>query len=146
VSKHVTALADASWTHWSRFEFLTVQIQNPASQASTQREDWDNTWRLSAGAEYDSLEKWVLRTGVAWDQSPVRTETRTPRIPDNDRWWLSFGGTYRWTDALSFDLGYTHIWVADARLNQTGATGDRLIGEYKDSSVDIVSFQANYRF
>ena len=146
LTKNIAGLADATFTRWSRFEVLTVQIQNAANQVISQPENWSNAWRYSAGLEYDSLEKWALRTGVAFDETPVSTAFRTPRVPDANRIWMSLGGTYRWNDTLSLDAGYTHIWIADARINQIGATGDSLIGTFKDSSIDIFSFQANIRF
>ncbi|MEQ8165311.1 MAG: outer membrane protein transport protein [Alphaproteobacteria bacterium] len=145
-SDKISVMADATWTHWSRFETLTVQIDNAASQEIVQPEDWDNTWRYSAGVEYDSLEQWALRAGVAWDESPVKTGFRTPRIPDADRWWGSVGGSWRWSDLLTIDAGFTHIAVSDAPVNQTGSTGDVLRGAFKNTTIQILSLQGNVKF
>ena len=113
---------------------------------NVQPEDWDNTWRYSAGVEYDSLEQWALRAGVAWDESPVKTGFRTPRIPDADRWWGSVGGSWRWSDLLTIDAGFTHIAVSDAPVNQTGSTGDVLRGAFKNTTIQIFSLQGNVKF
>ena len=43
--------------------------------------------------------------------------TRTPRIPDGDRFWLSVGGTWNVTKALSLTAAYTHIFVADTKVS-----------------------------
>ena len=32
---------------------------------------WDDTWRLSLGLEYAHSDRLTLRTGVAWDESPI---------------------------------------------------------------------------
>ena len=56
-----------------------------------------------------------------------------------DRLWLSVGGSYKWSDATTFDLAYTHIFgIGDDKIDRTEG-GVRFIGNV-DSQVDIVSF------
>jgi long-chain fatty acid transport protein len=117
-------------------------------------ENFKDTWRFSAGMNYYPDEKWVLRAGVAYDQSPVNNVDRSPRLPDNDRTWLAIGARYKYSSALNFDLGASYIFVKDPSINSVGgvaggppsipATG-LVNGEYS-SHVVIVSGQFNYRF
>jgi long-chain fatty acid transport protein len=56
---------------------------------------------------------------------------------------------YKVSQMVSFDLGYTHIFVNDPDINKT-ATGDDAIrgglqGTY-DAHIDIVSAQVNIAF
>lgn len=142
----VAAMADVTWTRWTRFRALTVDFVNPVQADQTTAENWRNTWRGSAGLEYTPTENWALRTGLAWDETPVRTSNRTPRVPDANRWWLTFGGSYRWSDDMSLDLGFAHIQMSDARVNQASLTSGTLTGAYSATTVDIVSFQTVFRF
>ena len=64
-----------------------------------------DVWRFSVGANYRYNDQWMFRGGIAYDQTPVRDEFRTPRLPDSDRTWLSFGAQYKWSPALKFDVG-----------------------------------------
>ena len=51
----------------------------------------------------------MFRGGIAWDQTPVVYVDRTPRLPDEDRWWFSFGTQYKWSKNLKIDAGFTYI-------------------------------------
>ncbi len=112
---------------------------------------WKDSWFLSAGAEHRATDTVMLRTGFAWDQSPVRIEFRTPRIPDSDRYWLSAGATWQALPKLALTVAYTHVLAADARLalRDQGRSGsaDFLRGNLDATtraSVNIVAVQARY--
>lgn len=140
-------LADATWTKWSRFEELHIKFDNPSQPDTVQPENWDNNMRYSIGATYRPSEKWIFRAGAAYDETPIsRTTDRTPRIPGNDRTWLSVGMGYRLSDNLSMDAGYSHLFIDDTDLDALDhSTGHQLIGTY-ESKVDIFSAQLNYKF
>jgi long-chain fatty acid transport protein len=146
-------MADLTWTHWSVFHDQTViRTSGPLAgrTLSSVPENWDNTIRVSLGASYRYNDALKLRAGLAYDQSPVSLEFRTPRTPNTDRTWLSLGANYRFTPTTSMDVGYTHIFVNDASLNKTTDTSipalrDTLNGSY-DSNVNIFSVQFTHTF
>ena len=80
ISPSLTLLAGAEWTNWSRFRSLVVTFDNGLPQNVTE-ENWRDTVFLSLGGEYRFSESLTLRSGVAWDKSPVPDRSRTPRIP-----------------------------------------------------------------
>lgn len=139
-------LADATWTRWSRFDELRVNFDNPLQADSVTPENWENSMRYSLGVNYRLDARWLLRTGMAYDETPVPNATdRTPRIPDSSRRWLAVGASYRSSDTLRFDIGYAHLFISDAPIDNTNSLGHTLTGEY-ESSVDILSAQANWMF
>lgn len=139
------AMADMSWTHWSVFQTLNVTGDNGAAVSSTD-EKWHDTWFASLGLNYKPADQWVLHTGVAFDQAPVRTAYRTARIPDANRYWLSFGASYSINPATDVHLGYTHLFTDSGTINETAnAASGTLTGTYK-SSVDIVSASFAIKF
>lgn len=152
VGERLTLLAGAEWTNWSRFQQLVITFANNRAPSVTE-ERWKDSWFLSAGGEYRLNDKLTLRAGFAWDQTPVPNETRTPRIPDSDRYWLSAGATWQALPNLALTAAYTHVLAADAqiRLSDRGgpATTDFLRGNLDATtraSVNIVSVQARYTF
>lgn len=149
-SPKLAVMADATWTHWATFDELVMQFDNPEQPDSVTTEDWRNTWRLALGATFNPTPSWPIRVGLAYDQSPVPDEEkRTPRLPDNDRYWLSLGTGYQVNDWLSFDLGYTHLFVKDAEIDKDpvgeDATRGGLKGEFTNSG-DIFSAQLDIRW
>lgn len=151
LSDRVELLGDITWTEWSRIDRLPlVGTSGPLSGATidTLTFNFDDTWRLSAGANYKSSDRWTLRGGVAFDQSPVPdAATRSVRLPDNDRYWLSLGATYRLSQNSRFDVGYTFIQIKDADINNDQrATGRGLVSGTYEADVSIVSVQYQHSF
>ena len=139
-------LGDVTWTHWSLFKQLKV-VNASGSVLNNQIENWQDTMRYSVGASYHYTEQLKLRVGSAYDQTPTTNTTRTARIPDNNRVWMSLGANYKLSPSSSFDAAYTHIFVDDSLINQgviNSATG-QLKGNYS-SSIDIISVQYTHNF
>ena len=139
-------LGDITWTGWSSFEKLEVIRSNGATLLSVD-EKWRDTYRLSVGANYRLNEQWTLRGGVAYDQTPVKDEHRTARVPDNDRKWLAVGAKYRINASSSVDAGYAHLFISDATINdnQVASGKGNLVGTY-NGSIDILSVQYTISF
>ena len=137
-------LGDLTWTRWSRFKELRVRFDNGAPDAVTP-ENWRNTVRLSLGAGYRLDDRWSLRGGIGYENSPIRDEFRTPRIPDNAHRLVALGFKYKVSRAGSLDFGYMHAFVKDAPVNTTTATAGTLVGTYKVSA-DVFSLQYVHGF
>jgi long-chain fatty acid transport protein len=140
-------MADLQWTGWSTLKDLTfVRNEGPVLQSTP--ENFDDVWRFSVGANYRVNDRWMLRGGLAYDESPVNDVDRTPRLPDSDRVWAAFGAQYKHSQNLIIDGGFTYIWVDDSTIDtNAGSTAQYglLRGNYK-SNVVIVSIQAAVRF
>jgi len=158
VNNCLAVMADVSWTHWELLPALIVTTRGqPAEIVSTL--NWTNTWRASFGTTYFYNECTCLRAGFAWDQSPTpNKEVRSPRIPDQDRYWLAFGAGYLWSSCLRIDLAYAHLFTPTARIDTSGFNTNplapdneellfkgALVGKW-DQHVDIVSVQAVWAF
>jgi long-chain fatty acid transport protein len=146
-------LADLTWWEWSKIKSVpVVRTDGPAAgqTAGTFVFNFDDTWRVSVGANYKLDGAWTLKLGAAYDQTPVpNAESRTVRLPDSDRYWLSAGAKYRMSRAGAFDFGYTFIKARDADINNnqgTGATGAGLVnGTYK-AHVHLLGVQYQHSF
>lgn len=146
INNQWAVLADATWTHWNRFQQLLVDFDNPLQTDSLTVEDWTNSMRYSLGVNYRYDSAWLLRAGVAFDEEPIRNaQYRTPRIPGNDRTWLAVGANFRYSSNLSFDAGYAHLIVDDTSIDHTSVSAGSITGKY-DNNVDIVSAQVNWTF
>jgi long-chain fatty acid transport protein len=149
---NLKVLADITWTAWSSFEELRIKYRNPNQPDSVTTEEWEDTFRYSLGVDWKYTDKVTLRTGVAFDEAAVPSaERRTPRIPGNDRTWLSFGGTYVISQQFTIDVGYSHLFISDTDMNNTfessqPALAATLTGTYEDVSADILSAQLRWNY
>ena len=143
------------WTRWNRLDEIVIQTAGLPTETVLELE-WDNTFSANIGVDYYHSDKWTFRAGYMFDESPTNDEFRTPRIPDEDRNWFALGASYKASGKLQLDVGYTYILVDDADINRSEVIAgpplsavvvlDNLVGEYDDSDVSILSFQAIYKF
>ncbi len=130
------------WTNWSRLQDVPID-GFPATLAF----GWEDGWYFALGGEYDYSEELTLRSGFGYEISPVQDpEARLVQLPDNDRYWLSAGGTYVAGDLFGLlkdakiDFAYTHIFVEDGDFARVPAAGAPIpFTGSVEASVDIIS-------
>lgn len=145
ISDRWTMMGDLSWTGWSTLQKLEVNRVDGVN-VTTEELKWRDTWRVAFGGTYAYTDALSLKFGLAWDQTPVRDTSRLPRVPDEDRVWLSAGVQWRPNATSAVDVGYAHLFVKDAKISANGgAAKGFLVGEY-ENSVDILGVQYSTRF
>ncbi len=143
-------LADITWTNWSLLDELRIKFASGAADSVTTL-DWDDSWRYSLGGIFKPMEALELRAGVAFDESPIPSEQRrTPRIPGADRTWLTFGVGYQFSEMVTVDFAYGHLFIDDPKIDKDISEAENqlrgaLVGEY-DASVDIISASISFQF
>ena len=106
---------------------------------------WKDAWTFALGQEYYMNDQWTLRGGIAWDQSPSRSNTyRSNRIPDTDRIWTSLGASYK-TGHHQFDFGYAHLFMMHGRTRNNPNVGADLDVKYHNHS-NMFALQYQYNF
>ena len=139
-------MGEFAWTNWSVFDELRVNNKNGANRELVD-ENWHDTMFVALGTEYQMSDAATFQFGVAYDQSAVDQKDLTFRIPDTDRYWVSLGFGYQFSEASKLNIGYTHIFADEITVTEeqtTGAQGS-VTGTY-DSSVDILSVQYKHTF
>ncbi|MDH5515938.1 MAG: outer membrane protein transport protein [Gammaproteobacteria bacterium] len=154
VNPQWAVMADVMWTQWSRIDKLAFRLGNGTT--STIPLKWEDSFRYAIGTSYKKDDRWTLRGGLAFDESPTPSpEFRISALPDEDRTWLTIGAGFKYSKNISLDFGYAHLFIDDTDINSTDAysslaaplvEGPHLIdGEY-EASVDIISAQVNWKF
>lgn len=141
-------LADIQWTQWSVFRGLALQR---VDSTQTLVQNFKNGLRYALGAHYRLDDCWLFRIGTAYDQSPVRDQYRSTRIPDSDRYWVAIGARYNINPCLRLELGYSHVFFKNSNLNDSapvasngGTQGlQRLNGSVR-SAADLLGLQVTW--
>lgn len=151
-----TLLGTVEWTNWSRIGTANIERAGgtPAIVAGTALRlpfEYEDGWFYSVGLEYAWSPSLLFRAGLGYEESPITDRERTPRIPDANRTWVSLGLTYNVNAKLSFDLAYTHVFVENADINITAASGNPwftgvpYVG-IAESRLDILSIGIRYKW
>ena len=151
VSPSMRLLGEVEWVNWSRLGVLPIIVNEPIPgivPAGTTVANFDFRWRdgwlFALGGEYDYSSTITLRSGVAYEISPVDGPTTRPvQDPDSNRIWASLGGSYAMDKYTRLDFSYSHVFYEnDAPFNRVpGSTlfaGPALTGT-ADISMDLVS-------
>jgi len=159
INDQISIMADYSVTSWSDFEELRIVYDDPnpsdpypAQSDTVTTEDWEDSARISVGLNYKASAKWLYRFGLALDETPIKSaERRTPRIPGNDRTWISVGATHQMDKDRSFSLGFAHLIIDDTEINNTYESSSASVLEHTlkgtyEASVNILSAQFRWQY
>jgi len=142
-------LSDVSWTGWSSIQSVDIySAATPGTPVQSLETKFRDTWRIALGANYVLDDNWKLRFGVAYDQTPVRSQSeRLVSLPDANRTWLSVGAQWKQKDVGRVDLGLAYLIIDKTRINNDQQSDGRGLvrGEY-DSSVLILGAQYSMAF
>ena len=139
-------MGDISWTRWSSLQSVPIVFQSAATPSTVLQLNYQDTVRYAVGFEWYATKNLILRLGFAYDETPIQSANfRTPRIPDNNRYFLSTGLRWSPTHFMDIDLGYAHLFMHDPSVDFTDSQGHELRGKF-DAAVDIVSASVTFRW
>ena len=104
---------------------------------------------LAFGGEYRLNSMWLLRAGINWDQSPVKSIERNVTLPDSNRTGLAIGAHLDASEQFSFDGGWTHLFINDSSVSApiiVGGQTSTAAGMYMNNRVDIFGIQMIWNF
>ncbi len=145
LSPTIAVMLNYEWTNWSRMKELRVKQDDGVGTDVVDDFSWKDSWFISGGSEIKMSEKFTGRFGLGYEKSPVPDETRGARLPDSDRVWLSFGGSYKWSDSTTLDFGYSHIFFEDAKIDLTDAVKGNLVADVTNSA-NIISLGLRHKW
>ncbi len=155
VTNQFTLLGTVEWQNWSRLGNVSAVSGDCLGGAcETLNLNYRDGWYFAVGAEYAYSPSLMLRTGVNYEISPIDNSNRNILIPDSNRIGVSVGGSYRYSDRVTVDLAYTHLffdnapWCVAAGGTTTHcispATQTVLLQGTADNSADIFSLGLKY--
>jgi len=129
----LTLVADASWTQWSAWDVIEVEVED--GDNIELRQDWKNTIEIGGGVEYQFSPQFALRGGFYTVDSPVPDETMSPTIPDPNRRSVITGGFGYNIGKFSLNLAGEYVIFADKTVDSyefdtTTGVAENYAGKY----------------
>ena len=145
-SDRFTLMAEASRTGWSSLREIRIRFDNPVQADAAEPYHWSDTSFYSIGGEYMLNDRFILRAGVARDETPVADAYRTPRMPDEDRNWYALGLTWMASQHFDINASYVRLDLVNApQVDILSSSRSRLTGSY-DGGANLFGISAQYRF
>jgi len=162
VAPRWAVLGTVEWQNWSRLGNVAAVSSGCGASGVCEvlNLNYRDGWYFALGAEYAYSPAILLRAGVGYEISPIKDSNRDILIPDSNRVFLSVGGSYKYSEQISVDLAYSHLFFEDAPFciaSQVGNGGSShcnagtqppavLLRGSSDNSADLVAVGLRYRF
>jgi long-chain fatty acid transport protein len=147
LGERLALLLDAGWSDWSEYSQQSIVV-GPVDVSFDRR--WRDTWRVATGLVFEPDERWTLRTGFAYDSSPVKASRRTPDLPVGEQYRISAGVQRAVGESLTLGFSYTFLWLGNPGVRQVAIPprllGVVLDGEYEPSMVHTFGLTLQWRF
>ncbi len=103
--------ADYQYVGWSAYDSLTINFASKTTlqQNSSIIGNYNNSYIVRVGGEYNLNAMWTLRAGVYYDKNPIPDAYEAPILPDADRLGLNVGVGVNVTNNISVDASYLFI-------------------------------------
>ena len=131
-------VGSVGWEDWSTVDNVNVSTENGNTALG---KNWKDTYHYAAGLHYNLSDKWLLRTGVAYDTSPVDADDRTADMPIDRQVRYAFGADYQWTESLTVGGSFVYVDLGSAKIDSPGFSGD-----YNRNDLYFLGLHANWKF
>jgi long-chain fatty acid transport protein len=129
-----TVEADFNWYQWKTFDLLPLTFVNRPDLSETIVENYENSYQYRIGVERVLNERYALRAGYFYDQSPAPAASISPLLPDADRNGFALGGTFR-SGQWRLDAG---TWLVLSEQRSTDGTNrDDYNGIYESKAFTL---------
>jgi len=111
---------DTTWTGWSSYDQLRVDLRAPVLGRKTliTPKNWHDSWAFRFGGNYEVKPGMKLRAGYIYDLTPVPDATFDPQVPDANRHIFTVGGDLK-IKRFTLGIAYNFILSEDRDKNNT---------------------------
>ena len=133
---NLTLAFDVNYVRWSDFPELFFNFENDALDRPV-RKNWEDTLNYHLGGEYAFSDKFAARLGFMYDPTPSpKADTTTPPppgtapqstlgpdLPDADRYKVSVGAGFKFTENIGVDAAYQFLYLHATKTDLPGLPG-----------------------
>jgi len=124
--------ADLVWFQWSTFDSLQLKFPDRPSLDETIPQAYTNVFQYRFGLERRISDRWAVRGGYFYDNSPSPAASVSPLLPDADRHGFALGATWR-RGNLNLDLASWYLRFKDRSTE--GLNRDHYDGTYQSKAI-----------
>jgi len=143
----MTLAFDVNRTFWDVYDELVIEFDNGITSVNPRNYEDANIFRF--GLQYRYNDKWTLRGGIYFDESPVPDGSFAPETPRNDSIGYTAGATYRYSKNLEMDFSLLILTFDDEENSydhyEEGGFTIPFSGTY-DSAANSFGFGLSYRY
>lgn len=111
VTNKLTLALDVNFVGWKSYDSLIIDFDENTDKLKDihSAREYKNSFIYRIGAQYQLNDKWMVRLGAYYDQSPVKAGYLTPETPDADKIGITAGATFKITKKIMVDASLLYI-------------------------------------
>lgn len=140
-----TAMATIFYTNWRTFEKITMQNTMTPFNSTTSVTipfGYHNEFDYSVGATFKANDKWLLRGGLQYMNTPSNDQYRGVADPIGKAIILGFGAHYEQNSVFSYDIAFAHSFFKQMPVNVT--TQLTTLNGHNNTQTNVVGAQLNW--
>jgi len=114
------------YTQWNSFNQIFLNNTVLLLPSVSVMENYHNTINYALGFHYRVNPKLLVKMGVGYDETPTTDGYRDIRLPDGSRMALAAGFRYFMSKDWIADVGYIHLFMPHARVDNSLQSDDAL--------------------
>jgi long-chain fatty acid transport protein len=131
IDERFAVMGDLTWMDWSRFGRVNLSVD---SNSITAKQDYNDIWIGSFGAEYTVSEDLSAGAGFTYVSSAVDSEDRSLSLPFDEMYLFGVGGRYRARSNLEIHSNLLALLSGNGRVDQqSNPRAGRLRGKSDDN-------------
>ena len=147
LTDRMALMGNVGWQEWSSFGESTISLTSTTTHELTLDRDFDDTWHVALGLQYQIDEPWLLSVGIAYDESPVSDSNRTPDLPLDRQWRYATGIQYDLSEDMTIGCAYELLDAGEAKIEQNrGALAGALEGDFSSNYIHFFNINLIQRF
>jgi len=142
INKKWAILGSVGWEEWSEFGHVDVTVDD--SPEVTSDLQYENTYHVGIGAQYQYSPKWRYSAGLSYDSALSKGKHRSAMIPMGEMTRFGGGVEYRKRSDLTVGAAMDVMWEGDLSLKNK-SNGGTLSGEYQDVFLAFFTVYAKWQ-
>lgn len=147
-SERWAIMGNVGWQNWNRFGKVQTSVGDTLLAITTDLQ-YEDTWHVALGAEWEAAERWLVTGGIAYDTSPVNDENRTLECPMGEMWRFGVGGEWAAKETITLGFAYQLGWMGNLAVDRYRQVGDlivrRVAGQYESTALHTFTINLKWR-
>jgi long-chain fatty acid transport protein len=143
----LAVMGNLVWQDWSEFGKVDISIDGPNDRSSTTDLNYDDTWDVALGLQYQVAPGWLWSLGGGFDTSPMSQSQRSPSLPLDAQYRIGTGLQHDLSENVTIGVAYELMYGGDASLDvERGPFSGRVKGDYGSNYYNFVNVTLIWRF
>lgn len=147
LTPNLAVMGNLVWQDWSEFGKVDVGINGPTDNSATTNLNYDDTWGVALGMQYQVAPGWLWSLGGGVSTSPMSKSERTPTLPLDAQYRIATGIQHDLTENVTIGVAYEFLYGGNADVDvERGPLSGRLAGDYSSYYFSFVNATLVWRF